>query len=157
MLEDAGGEGCGLAELNIYSLLKSTGGWRVVDVGDPSVWGGLSANMQTTVPFPRVQWLTLLLLRHLIAERCCRGQNQSTACFDCWPKCAHRGIFDWFLLSFWPSWIIPDNAFYQSKTVDSFWPVHARTARKNGMRVYTLSDRRSKKNCVYTRPPKRRG
>ena len=20
--------------------------------------------------------------------------NQSTACFDCWPKCAHRGIFD---------------------------------------------------------------
>ena len=28
---------------------------------------------------------------------------------------------------------------------------------KNGMCVYTLSDRRSKKNCVYTRPPKRRG
>ena len=28
---------------------------------------------------------------------------------------------------------------------------------KNGMRVYTLSDRRSKKNCVYIRPPKRRG
>ena len=28
---------------------------------------------------------------------------------------------------------------------------------KNGMRVYTLSDRWSKKNCVYIRPPKRRG
>ena len=28
---------------------------------------------------------------------------------------------------------------------------------KNRMRVYTLSDMRSKKNCVYTRPPKRRG
>ena len=28
----------------------------------------------------------------------CRGQNQSTAFFYCWPKCAHRGIFDWFLL-----------------------------------------------------------
>ena len=22
-----------------------------------------------------------------------RGQNHSTACFDCWPKCAHSGIF----------------------------------------------------------------
>ena len=28
---------------------------------------------------------------------------------------------------------------------------------KNRMRVYTLSDMRSKKNFVYTRPPKRRG
>ena len=28
---------------------------------------------------------------------------------------------------------------------------------KNRMRVYTLSDRRSKKNCVFKRPPKRRG
>ena len=25
-----------------------------------------------------------------------RGQNHSTACFDCWPKCAHRGISDCF-------------------------------------------------------------
>ena len=28
---------------------------------------------------------------------------------------------------------------------------------KNRMRVYTLSDMRSEKNCVCTRPPKRRG
>ena len=28
-----------------------------------------------------------------LAESCCRGQNQSTACFDCWPKCAHLGAF----------------------------------------------------------------
>ena len=49
------------------------------------------------------------------------GQNQSTACFDCWPKCAQRGIFDWFLLSCLPPSTI--QCFYQSKMVDSFWPV----------------------------------
>ena len=59
-----------------------------------------------------------------------RGQNQSTACFDCWPKCAHRGIVDWFLLSFWPPSTMPDIAFNQLKTVDSFWPVIVLTTRK---------------------------
>ena len=34
------------------------------------------------------------------------------------------------LLSFWPSWTIPDNTFNQSKTVDSFWPVNVLTTRK---------------------------
>ena len=43
------------------------------------------------------------------------GQNQSTACFDCWPKCAHRGSFEWLLLSFWPPSTIQDNAFTGQK------------------------------------------
>ena len=39
------------------------------------------------------------------------GQNRSTDCFWLFltvdPKYAHRGIFDWFLLSFWPPSTIP--------------------------------------------------
>ena len=76
----------------------------------------------------------------------CSGKNQSTACinpptvaklsgkaiavkislptFDCWPKCARRGIFDWFLLSLCgPPWTL-QACFYQSKTVDSCWPIN---------------------------------
>ena len=61
----------------------------------------------------------------------CWGQNQSTAFFDRWPKCAHRGIFDCFLLSFWPLDLNNTRqCFYQSKTVDSFWPVNVLTTRK---------------------------
>ena len=77
-------------------------------------------NLKTSTPIPcpvdrdDIVPLTLLLLRHF------SWKLLSTACFDYWPKCAHRGIFDWFLLSFWPSWTIPDNAFTSQKWLTHF-------------------------------------
>ena len=71
-------------------------------------------------------YIILILLRHFS----CRGQNQSFACFDCWPKCATQGHF-W--LVFTVILTILNNirqCFYQSKTVDSFLPVNVLTTRK---------------------------
>ena len=70
--------------------------------------------------------LTLLLYSWTSVASSYSGQNRSTDCFDGWPKCAHRGIFDSFLLSFWPPWTMQDNAC----AVDSFWPVNVLTTRK---------------------------
>ena len=70
---------------------------------------------------PSYYWGTL-------AESCCRGKNQSTAFFDCWPK----GHF-WLLFTVLLTSTILNNTrqcFYQSKTVDSFWPVNVLTTRK---------------------------
>ena len=58
------------------------------------------------------------------------GQNQSTACFECWPKCAHWGIFDCFFTVILTILNNTRQCFYRSKTVDSFLPVNVLTTRK---------------------------
>ena len=53
-----------------------------------------------------------------------RGQNQSTAYFNCWPKCAH-GCNLWLVLTVILTTLNNTRqCFYQPKTVDSFWPVN---------------------------------
>ena len=83
------------------------------------------ANMYTDLCIMFFKLINSLVLNpptsaELIVASSYSGQNQSTACFDCWPKCAHRGIFDWFWLSFWPPWTIPDNAFTSQKQSTHF-------------------------------------
>ena len=79
---------------------------------------------KTTVWSCSFHVLTLLLYWGTLAESCCRGQNQLTACFDRWPKCAQRGIF-------YCHFDHPE----QYKTMllpvkNSLWPVNVLTTRK---------------------------
>ena len=73
--------------------------------------------------------LTLLLLRHFSWKLLSRSKPVNCLFWLLTQMCT-QGHFCLVLLSFWPSWTIPDNAFYQSKTVDSFWPVNVLTTRK---------------------------
>ena len=56
--------------------------------------------------------------RWTLMASCYSDQTQSTAYFDCWTKCAHGGIFDWFLLVILTTLNNTGQSFYQSKTVD---------------------------------------
>ena len=101
-----------------------------------ALWAGVIMRLEHHLVGGYVLYIHVHVSPHIIiiiiitlAESCCRGQNQSTACFDCWPKCAHRGIFYWFL-SFLTILNNTRQYFYQSKTVDSFWPVNVLTTRK---------------------------
>ena len=106
----------------MFSNKETTGDintmWTFAAPSFLEIYGERSYCFKGNLPLLVIKYSPLLLL-HLVRSYC-RGQNQSTAFFYCWPKCAHRGIFHWFLLSFWPPWTIPDNAFTSQKWLTHF-------------------------------------
>ena len=102
----------------------------------PVVWKKWKSKLNTLF-WPFIIWMCLpsyySYLYTSVASTCSyRGKNESTACFDCWPKCSHSSQGHlWLIFTFILTTLNNTRqCFYQSKTVDLFWHVNGLITRK---------------------------